>query len=127
MKIKEQAVKDTILELNRTLNDLEEKLDGINFNAARNGHDIMREKRRLLITLADGIEALLLRTCCYFCQSFQLCEKCSYGKIHGICDEKNSSYEKMKKLLYRLEEAFQNYYTGQEIKITKRLQKEVTK
>jgi len=60
--------------------------------------DIMRYKRSLLYIMVR--ELPLQATTCYFCLLYRNketgkldCEKCEYGKIHGICFDSDSDYQ----------------------------------
>jgi len=87
----------------------------------RTVEDLMRYKRNLLYIMVR--ELPLQATACYFCllhgQGTEKldCEKCEYGKLHGICFESDSDYYSILKarneLLRKIEFL---YYRGEEYK-----------
>ena len=82
--------------------------------------EIMKVKQDLLVELVDKLP--LFNAVCYFCllQSrlgLMNCEKCMYGKIHGICMNKNSDYGKIIDMKDRFIDVISSlYYKGEKYK-----------
>ena len=90
----------------------------VNFDLAKaeSIDDVMKAKRRLLLSILYGIPMDGLY--CYFCFATK-CSECSYGKAHGACgshQNKNTWWEIMKKLKEVRILVEEEYWTGEELK-----------
>ena len=67
---------------------------------AKTVEDVMRYKKELLYAYVRDMP--LTADLCYFCllyedKELQKCDDCEYGKIHGICFDSDSDYQKVLK------------------------------
>ncbi len=88
--------------------------------------EIMEVKKDLLLNLVNDLP--IYGDVCYFCILLDTdgddadCEKCQYGKIHGICDHDRSDWRKIIDGSQRFENIIDDYYhdihdTFEEMKI----------
>ena len=68
-------------------------------------------KRNLLIEYVSRMP--LDRATCYFCLKNKNCRECEYGKVHGICFDDGSTYDKIISAKNRLIAELLKYYQGE--------------
>ena len=117
MQVNEEIKKELIKNLKEWQKELNYHIDfcieGI--KDSKTVEDIMRYKRTLLYMCVR--ELPLQATTCYFCllhrdkETGDLnCEDCEYGKLHGICFEPDSDYQrilrKRNQLMYEIDVSY---------------------
>jgi hypothetical protein len=79
--------------------------------------EVMHFKQKLLMDLVFNLPINSKE--CYFCIKYVnktgKCTECNYGKIHGICEEKNSDFDKIKEIRLSLYKELDFYFKDEEV------------
>jgi hypothetical protein len=81
--------------------------------------EIMQYKKELILAILETLPLGIDN--CYFClnqmkkneHGILNCDKCEYGKIHGICSEGNSDYKRLVDARDAMRTAINTYYKGE--------------
>jgi hypothetical protein len=76
--------------------------------------DIMEAKVTFLSNIVSNTLPVTATDCPYCLKYEQECEECEYGKVHGICTKRSSSYAKIKAKILQLSLAIRELYFKKE-------------